>query len=83
MKNELKRDSNFLPAWTDGEGKIFEAVFAEEYIKKRPMRCIHGRLFTVDGMIEDQNAYLLRLDRERKEERAAEMSAYMGFGDED
>ena len=37
----------------------------------------------VDGMIEDQKAYLLRLDRERKEERAAEMSAYMGFGDED
>ena len=37
----------------------------------------------VDGMIEDQKAYLFRLDRERKEERAAEMSAYMGFGDED
>lgn len=56
MKNELKRDSNFLPEWTDGDGKIFEAVFAEEYIKKRPMKCIHGRLFTVDGMIEDEGA---------------------------
>ena len=37
----------------------------------------------VDGMIEDQKAYLLRLDRERKEKRAAVTSAYMGFGDED
>ena len=35
----------------------------------------------VDGMIEDQKAYLFRLERERKEK--AEMPNYQGFGDED
>ena len=35
----------------------------------------------VDGMIEDQKAYLFRLERERKEK--AEMPDYQGFGDED
>ena len=33
----------------------------------------------VDGMIEDQKAYLFRLERERKEK--AEMPDYQGFGD--
>ena len=35
----------------------------------------------VDGMIEDQKTYLLRLERERQEEAA--MPKYRGFGDED
>ena len=35
----------------------------------------------IDGMIEDQKAYLFRLERERKEK--AEMPDYQGFGDED
>ena len=35
----------------------------------------------VDGMIEDQKAYLFRLERERKEK--AEIPNYQGFGDED
>ncbi len=37
----------------------------------------------VDGMIEDQKAYLFRLERQRKEEQAEELSSYTGFGDED
>lgn len=35
----------------------------------------------VDGMIEDQKSYLLRLDRQRREEQT--VPTYNGFGDED
>lgn len=52
----MKADGKLLPEWTDGRGIINEAVFAAEYIKNCPMKCIHGRLFTVDGMIEDEGA---------------------------
>ena len=42
--------------WLDDEGKINEAAFAEEYLTKHLMKCIHGRLFTVDGMVDDEEA---------------------------
>ena len=39
-------------------------------------------LRNVEGMIEDQKAYLFRLERERRAEAEAQ-SGYNGWGDED
>ena len=44
------------PAWLDEEGKINEPLFAEYFLQENPMRCFHGKLFTVDGIIEDESA---------------------------
>ena len=43
------------PAWYDGKN-INEVLFCEEFLAAHPMKCIRGRLFTVDGAVED--AYL-------------------------
>jgi len=35
-------------------GKIIEPLFADYFLSLHPMRCFQGRLFTVDGMVEDE-----------------------------
>lgn len=45
-----------VPFWIDGKGRVNEASFAAMYLAQHPMKCIHGRLFTVDGLVEDENA---------------------------
>ena len=42
--------------WLDEDGKIDEPLFADDFLQHNPMRCFNGRLFTVDGMIEDETA---------------------------
>ncbi|MBR5547891.1 MAG: DNA primase [Clostridia bacterium] len=44
------------PDWLDHKGRINEVMFADHYLSRHPMRCIGGRLFTVDGLVEDENA---------------------------
>ena len=44
------------PAWIDQKGRINEVAFAEMYLSQNPMKCIHGRLFTMDGLVEDETA---------------------------
>ena len=46
------RDSGW-PAWYDGKN-INEVLFCEEFLAAHPMKCIRGRLFTVDGAVEDE-----------------------------
>ena len=41
------------PAWYDGKN-INEVLFCEEFLAAHPMKCIRGRLFTVDGAVEDE-----------------------------
>ena len=40
------------PDWYDGR-HINEVLFCRQFLDKHPMKCVRGRLFTVDGLIED------------------------------
>lgn len=40
--------------WVGDNRKIIEPLFADYFLSLHPMRCFQGRLFTVDGMIEDE-----------------------------
>nr|DAP97352.1 MAG TPA: dsDNA helicase [Caudoviricetes sp.] len=42
-----------LPDWYDGK-RINEVLFCQQFLDKHPMKCVRGRLFTVDGLIEDE-----------------------------
>jgi len=41
------------PVWFDGK-HIDEFLFCQEFLTKYPMKCVRGRLFTLDGVIEDE-----------------------------
>lgn len=42
-----------IPDWYDGK-RINEVLFCQQFLKKHPMKCVRGRLFMVDGLIEDE-----------------------------
>ena len=42
------------PEWYDGR-HINEVLFCQQFLDKHPMKCVRGRLFTVDGLIEDRD----------------------------
>ena len=42
------------PDWYDGR-HINEVLFCQQFLEKHPMKCVRGRLFTVDGLIEDED----------------------------
>ena len=41
------------PLWIDSDGNVDEAAYCEMMLQKRPMKCIHGQLYDVDGHITD------------------------------
>lgn len=41
------------PSWFDGN-KINEVMFCERFLEQHPMKCVNGRLLTVDGPLEDE-----------------------------
>ena len=41
------------PSWYDGK-MIDEVAFCASFLHQHPMKCVRGRLFTVDGIIEDE-----------------------------
>lgn len=43
-----------LPPWVDEKGGLNEPLFAEEFLARHPMKCFHDKLFTVDGMVDDE-----------------------------
>lgn len=53
-KNSAGNEEYDRPIWLDNKGGIIEPMFADYFLELHPMRCFHGRLFTVDGMIEDE-----------------------------
>ena len=44
------------PDWLDHKSRISEVMFADHYLSRHLMKCIGGRLFTMDGLVEDENA---------------------------
>lgn len=53
LMDELFGEDEEWPEWYDGK-HINEALFCQYFLQLHPMKCIHGRLFTVDGMVEDE-----------------------------
>ena len=41
------------PDWYDSK-HINEVLFCQQFLEKHPMKCVRGRLFTADGLIEDE-----------------------------
>ena len=52
------RETIPAPLWLDYKGRVNEATFATDFLRTHPMICIQGKLFTVDGLIEDEAALL-------------------------
>lgn len=42
------------PTWFDGKS-VNEVVFCREFLQSRPLKCIRGKLFTIDGEISDSD----------------------------
>lgn len=53
-KKPKKQHSAPARNWVGDNGKIIEPLFADYFLSQHPMRCFQGRLFTVDGMVEDE-----------------------------
>lgn len=43
------------PDWYDGK-HIDELLFCQAFLQEHPMRCIRERLYTLDGLVEDEGA---------------------------
>lgn len=52
-KNAVPPCNGGWPIWYDGKN-INEILFCEEFLESHPMKCVRGRLFTVDGVVEDE-----------------------------
>ena len=48
-----KFDDMEKPDWFDGK-TIDEVAYCFSFLSRHPMKCIRDRLFTVDGLIEDE-----------------------------
>ena len=48
----LDEDSDWA-FWFDGKN-INEIMFCQYFLQLHPMKCVRGRLFTVDGIVEDE-----------------------------
>ena len=53
LKKLIEKAERDLPEWVE-EKSINEVMFAEEYLKNRPMRCLHSHLFDIDGFVSDE-----------------------------
>ena len=51
QKEKIPRDASW-PEWYDGK-TISETGFCEDFLESHPMKCINGRLFTVNDPVED------------------------------
>ena len=54
VSSESQRRELYSMDWLDDKDKIIEGAFAECYLKMHPMICIHGILFTIDGIVSDE-----------------------------
>ena len=69
---DFKEDENGTPPYVDKNGRLNEAIYANVFIARHPMKCFNGRLFTPDGPITDE-AIL-------KREIADDFIEYVQFG---
>ena len=42
------------PAWVTKDRQINELIYSCSFLSAHPMKCIHGRFFTVDGLVPDE-----------------------------
>ena len=49
-----------VPEWFDGK-KINEVQFCQEFLEEQPMKCIQGRFFTVDGLVDDEESLKMEI----------------------
>lgn len=52
--------ANNMPEWYDGK-KINEVLFCDAFLEDYPMKCIRGQFFTVDGLVDDENAIRMEI----------------------
>ena len=52
MRNNTRNPS--WPDWYDGK-KIDEVQFGRAFLEQRPLKCVNGTLYTLDGPIEDES----------------------------
>ncbi len=52
-KDKMQTSPFECPAWFDGKS-INEVLFCQHFLHFHPMKCVRGRLFTIDGMVEDE-----------------------------
>ena len=53
MKQNNSENYLAKPDWLVGK-RINEVVFCDAFLEDHPMKCIRGRLFSVDGAVEDE-----------------------------
>lgn len=61
-----KENANTAPEWFDGK-KINEVIFCRSFLETHPMKCIQGRFFTVDGLVEDEEALRMEIFEQIKD----------------
>ena len=44
------------PVWLTEDRRIDEMTFCCSFLEAHPMKCVHGKLYTVDGLISDEAA---------------------------
>ncbi|MDY6307555.1 MAG: phage/plasmid primase, P4 family [Oribacterium sp.] len=50
---ELPADA---PAWVTKDRQINELIYCCSFLSAHPMKCIHGKFFTVDGLVPDEGS---------------------------
>ena len=61
-----KERMNNTPEWFDGK-KINEVLFCQSFLETHPMKCIQGRFFTVDGLVDDEEALRMEIFEQIKD----------------
>lgn len=55
-----KEQMTDMPEWFDGK-KINEVLFCQSFLETHPMKCIQGRFFTVDGLVDDEESLRMEI----------------------
>ena len=53
MKKNISRNP-LWPDWYNGK-KIDEVQFGRAFLEQRPLKCVNGTLYTLDGPVEDES----------------------------
>ena len=53
LHDEAMDEDSEWAFWFDGKN-INEVMFCRYFLRLHPMKCVRGRLFTVDGIVEDE-----------------------------
>ena len=55
LEDEFEDEDDDIPVWVGEDRKINEVLYCTWFLEKHPMECIGGKLFTVDGLVDDEN----------------------------